>query len=311
MRTGEGHYGLYEITAVNRFDDPVIAGMVVRTREIPRDVADTWPGIQARSAVETLAEFLPIAVLMFDVRGRIIFANDAACEMLASTPEALKRDGLHPVVAARDHHLIDDVLRVISATPGREQCLVRLAGAKAELVECRFSSEGFDEVTCVSLTMEDVTERHAAQQDLEQRASHDELTGLLNRAGLLALLETRLANQSATTVVFADLDGFKQVNDTWGHERGDQLLVAVADTLRSGLAAPAVAARLGGDEFVVVASDGPSVTRRIRELVAAVADREGLDMSCSVGSAVAKRGDAPADVVRRADEAMYASRARS
>ena len=103
-----------------------------------------------------------------------------------------------------------------------------------------------------------MTQRLAEQSDLEARANHDPLTGLLNRAALHALLDDRLARAVPTMVAYLDLDGFKAVNDTWGHERGDQLLAAVAGALDDACGPDDRISRLGGDEFVVVTDPGHS-----------------------------------------------------
>ncbi|CAN5593375.1 hypothetical protein BH10ACT1_BH10ACT1_34120 [soil metagenome] len=310
MLTGDGTYGRYEITAINRFDDPVIAGMVVRTREVPEDLTEEWMGERPASAVEMLAELLPLGVLLLDTRGRVVFANESACAMLDRGPEAIKRDGLAAAVEAADRDFVEAVLGRITASPGMESCTLRLVDARVQRVECRFSSEGQRDVTSVVVTMEDVTERHATQQDLEARAYHDPLTGLGNRSALHEALADRLAAEQPLVVAYLDLDGFKAVNDTWGHERGDQVLVAVAHALRRDLGPDRLVARLGGDEFVVLGGERDASTfgPRLEAIVAAVGDREGVAVTCSVGVAGARLGDSAHDVLRRADDAMYAAK---
>ena len=309
MRTGDGSYGRYDITAINRFDDPVINGMVVRTREVPNDLTGELPGIVQGSAIEMLADLLPLGVLLLDSSGHVIFANANACGMLGREPEELKRDGLVSTIAPADRPLVADVQRRTTREPARESCTVRLDRARVERVECRFSSEATDDVTWVVVTLEDVTERHAQQQELEERANQDPLTGLRNRTSLQTTLQQRLDQETPTTVAYLDLDGFKAVNDTWGHERGDELLVAIADALRDGLGARFPIARIGGDEFVVVADGAGTLARDLADLVADAAAREGLRVTCSIGTAVALAGDSPRDVLRRADKAMYRAKA--
>jgi diguanylate cyclase (GGDEF)-like protein/PAS domain S-box-containing protein len=314
MRTGDGTYGRYEITAINRFDDPVIAGMVVRTRELPHDVTEHLTGIERTSAIETLAEMLPLGVLLLDKNGRVVFANDTACGMLGRDPEVLKRDGFEPTLADNDRQITTEVLRRVLAEPGHERCTVQLTAGQIERAEYQFTSEGATgEVSCVVVTIEDVTQRDAEHRVLEARANQDPLTGLLNRAALHELLDDRLGRHVPTMVAYLDLDGFKAVNDTWGHERGDQLLVAVARGLTAACSADDEIARLGGDEFVVVTDPRHSyevLGNRLRDAVAAVTRRDHQRITSSIGLAVSQAGDSCHDILRRADHAMYAAKSR-
>jgi diguanylate cyclase (GGDEF)-like protein/PAS domain S-box-containing protein len=314
MRTGDGTYGRYEITAINRFDDPVIAGMVVRTRELPLDVTEEVPGIERTSAIETLAEMLPLGVLLLDKNGRVVFANDNACGLLGRDPEVLKRDGFEPVLAPNDQRITAEIVRRVLAEPGHERCTVQLAGGPVERAEYQFTSEGAPgAISCVVVTIEDVTERVAEHLDLEARANQDPLTGLLNRAALHELLDDRLGRGAPTMVAYLDLDGFKVVNDTWGHQRGDELLVEVADALRHVVRDGDAVARLGGDEFVVVTDANHSyeaLGNRLRDAVAAVTQGQHQRITCSIGLDVSREGDTCHDLLRRADHAMYAAKSR-
>jgi diguanylate cyclase (GGDEF)-like protein/PAS domain S-box-containing protein len=314
MRTADGTYGRYEITAINRFDDPVIDGMVVRTREMPLEVTEDVTGIERTSAIETLAEMLPLGVLLLDKNGRVVFANDNACGMLVREPEALKRDGFESTLAENDRAIIAEILRRVLAQPGHERCTVETAGGLVERAEYQFTSEGAPgEVSCVVVTIEDVTERIAEQQHLQARANHDPLTGLLNRGALHELLDVRLDAGVPTMVAYLDLDGFKAVNDTWGHERGDQLLVVVADGLAAACPESDQIARLGGDEFIVVTDPHHSyeeLGNRLRDAVAAATRSDHQRVTCSIGLAVGQAGDTCHDILRRADHAMYAAKSR-
>jgi diguanylate cyclase (GGDEF)-like protein len=314
MRTGDGTYGRYEITAINHLDDPVIAGMVVRTRELPLDVTEEVPGIERTSAIETLAEMLPLGVLLLDRNGRVVFANDNACGLLAREPEVLKRDGFEPALAPNDQRLVAEILRRVLAEPGHERCTVAPAGGPVERAEYQFTSEGAPgEVSCVVVTIEDVTERDAEHRDLEARANRDPLTGLLNRAALHELLDRRLAAGTPTMVAYLDLDGFKVVNDTWGHARGDELLVQIADALRGAMRDGDAISRLGGDEFVVVTDANHSyeaLGNRLRDAVVAVTRGHHQRITCSIGLDVSRDGDTCHDLLRRADHAMYAAKSR-
>ena len=96
-------------------------------------------------------------------------------------------------------------------------------------------------------------------------ANHDGLSGLLNRAGLLAEIERKLVNTTPVTLYMLDLDGFKAVNDTWGHQIGDALIKRVADAISESHPEITAAARLGGDEFALGGS--PRIEFRKRRLL--------------------------------------------
>jgi diguanylate cyclase (GGDEF)-like protein/PAS domain S-box-containing protein len=164
----------------------------------------------------------------------------------------------------------------------------------------------------------DVTERRQFQDRLAYDATHDTLTGLANRAAFLADLDQAIADRNrhrhSTAVLFVDLNDFKQVNDTWGHEVGDRLLVAVARVLERSVLGADTVARLGGDEFGIVLahieapSNAQAVARRIVAALSVPLDGAGrpIHARASIGIAVTGSNDADADeLLRRADIAMY------
>ncbi len=146
----------------------------------------------------------------------------------------------------------------------------------------------------------------------------DPVTGLPNRRQLMADLSRSLRSGGTTTVLFADLDGFKRVNDTLGHATGDLVLRGLADAVAAWLPSGSVAYRLAGDEFVVVTTSprtGPSeaagaadgLAGSLAELMARPIPVEGrpIALSASIGVAVSELGDGPSDLLARADGAMY------
>ncbi|MGN6132284.1 MAG: diguanylate cyclase domain-containing protein, partial [Nocardioidaceae bacterium] len=151
-------------------------------------------------------------------------------------------------------------------------------------------------------------------EEREHEALHDELTGLANRRLLSHALEARL-RAGAASLMLLDLDRFKDVNDTLGHEAGDQLLQTVAARLREVSPPGALVARLGGDEFAVLLParllDGPEVcAARLREALARplVLGASAVAVDASVGLATAAKGESPTSVLRWADLAMYAAK---
>jgi len=150
-------------------------------------------------------------------------------------------------------------------------------------------------------------------------ATHDALTGIYNRAGLLEQLDLSLApdnmkSDSATQLHLIDLDGFKGVNDAWGHAVGDQLIVAVARRLEHSLPAGVVIARLGGDEFAVLSRNAAEdlsldgLSERIVTLFDAPFDLGGrhVEIGGSIGAATEEQSGLSRDeLFRRADLALY------
>ena len=166
----------------------------------------------------------------------------------------------------------------------------------------------------------DITERKSTMERLQAMATHDILTGLPNRAGLIAEITRGLSadrrSGRATAVLMLDLDGFKDVNDVFGHSTGDDLLVSIAARLRGSVRGSDLVARLGGDEFVVV-------MRHLNEPTDALnaADRlvktfhkpfslhaGEVFVTASIGVAIANPTDDADALVGNADTAMYAAK---
>jgi diguanylate cyclase (GGDEF)-like protein/PAS domain S-box-containing protein len=165
----------------------------------------------------------------------------------------------------------------------------------------------------------DVTERKRMEERLEHRAFHDPLTGLANRQLFVdrlgqALRRTRRRKKGRVALLFLDLNGFKVVNDSLGHEVGDLLLVAVVDRLKGCLRPEDTLARFGGDEFVVLVEDVEAADEaaRVAERIIDelrhrfVLDGRELYARASIGIAIGEdRTKDPNDLLRDADTAMY------
>lgn len=171
----------------------------------------------------------------------------------------------------------------------------------------------------------DITERKERELDLVEQATHDPLTGLANRTHLMEHLERAVGRSRRTpdalAVLFLDLDHFKEVNDEFGHDAGDRLLLAVVDRLRRCVRPEDLLARIGGDEFCIVletsdAADpkgasterAASVSRRVIEACQRpieLGDDVTVAVSASVGIALGDSGLGPEEILRRADLAMY------
>lgn len=171
-------------------------------------------------------------------------------------------------------------------------------------------------------TYTDVTERRRSEERTRHLARHDGLTSLVNREVFIeqvarALLLRRVDDRIA--VLYLDLDGFKPVNDRYGHRVGDEVLACVAQRLRETVREGDIVARLGGDEFAVLQyrvdnADvalglAARIAAAVRQPIAVAGVAEALRVDVSVGIALTDGGGTPADLIHRADTAMYEAKA--
>ncbi len=228
---------------------------------------------------------------------------------------------LHP----DDLALVAERLSVVQGRrdSARFECRIALNGAWRHL-DCTISNHLEDpEIAGIVVNAIDVTERAELTSDLSYQASHDSLTGLLNRQAFLSSLDRAIGVGHPVAVLLVDLDDFKEVNDTHGHAAGDRVLTTAADRLALLVRHHDVVARLGGDEFGLVllgvdAAGATSVARRIVDTMAGPIDTGQATevlLSASVGITLAITGLDAATLLKRADAAMYeakvAGRARS
>jgi diguanylate cyclase (GGDEF)-like protein/PAS domain S-box-containing protein len=294
--------------------------------------------ITARRAVETelreaqerfrqAFDNAPIGMCVVSVDMRFLQVNRALCEMLGY-PEA---ELLQRTVADVTHpdQLADSLDRARHMTGGDAQNFQfekRYVRSDGQLLWAMVSASAVhDEAGGVSYfvtQIEDNTQRRAAEELLVHRAMHDPLTGLPNRILLMDRLSQELERShrrmTLTAVVFVDMDGFKTINDSLGHDVGDQVLIEVSRRLADNVRPSDTVARLGGDEFVILCPDMRTeenirvVSARLARALAApiVLDRMEAAVTASIGVSVDIGGQQTAeDLVRDADAAMYSAKA--
>jgi diguanylate cyclase (GGDEF)-like protein/PAS domain S-box-containing protein len=175
-----------------------------------------------------------------------------------------------------------------------------------------------DDVAGVIVNFHDVTDRRRVEEEIRHHAFHDTLTGLANRALLLDRLEHAVRQSERTgwdpAVLFVDLDGFKSVNDTLGHDAGDSVLREVTERISRTLRNGDTLGRIGGDEFVVLVEQSYSAvhdatlvaTRILEGLTAPIAvGDQTISLSASIGIAAGHPSASPESLLREADIAMY------
>ena len=158
-------------------------------------------------------------------------------------------------------------------------------------------------------------QRARAERALLYQATHDALTGLPNRREFTTRLIREAHAGRQLVILFCDLDGFKEINDRFGHAAGDRVLVEVADRLRRCMRSSDEPCRYGGDEFLVLCADASPDTavdlcdRIVLALEPFIqVDGEPIVVSASIGAVTGTGADDPQELIRRADEAMYAAK---
>ncbi len=254
-------------------------------------------------------------ITLTDATGTVLWASPAVARTVGRTEiegETLL-DSVHPDDRAR---LTDAALAARHDADGQVEVLCRLGAPDGwRWMQVRFQDRtGDPAVGGLICNARDVHERHLLEQQLSHAAHHDTLTGLGNLARARQLLGRGAAAQGASAaVLLVDLDGFKAVNDTFGHAHGDALLREVSVRLVSCLRDGDEVARLGGDEFLVLLADARHVDVVGRRVLAAlrepvlVAGTE-LSVSASIGAAAAADAGSPDELLRNADLAMYAAK---
>ena len=264
---------------------------------------------------------MPHGLCMFDSDGRILVSNQRLSQLVGMQTCELKGLSLRCLFERSvETGLISDVnvQRIVDCMNARLSgdvdvpLVVEMQNGRA----LEFTLQDMENGGLVLLA-EDITERKAAEAAKDRLARFDSLTGLPNRAVLQdrmerALKECRPDNMCA--VHFIDLDQFKQVNDTLGHNRGDILLQAVAKRLTDAIGDAGVIARFGGDEFVVlqapITSDNHAeslANRILSNMLGGTYDLDGHKVvgTASIGIAIAKSQIDPARFLRNADMALY------
>ncbi|MER5301929.1 MULTISPECIES: putative bifunctional diguanylate cyclase/phosphodiesterase [Streptomyces] len=278
-----------------------------------------------RSLVQGSSDVIMIAA----PSGILRYVSPAAAGVYGREADELVGSELATLIHPEDlGRVVHEVRRFLAANPVEEP---------TTRIECRFKS-GCGEWLNVESTVNrhhgglifnsrDVTERVRLQAQLQHNAEHDPLTDLPNRAlftrRVASALGGRRVTDRGTAVLFIDLDGFKAVNDTIGHQAGDALLVQAAQRLQEAVRASDTASRLGGDEFAaLIVGDGTrdqlarekhifELADRLRIRLSQPYDIDGNDVrvAASIGVAFAEPGVGAGELLRNADLAMYRAKA--
>ncbi len=317
FRSATGEYLPFECVGRNLGDNDAVGGVVITARNITERKRMESALVAAEARFQAVFEHAPFSVSVVDFEGTILDINYAGCTMVGRSRESLIGTPAHETVHP------DDIDRVIEVTTRQ------LAGSD-EVAEFRLVNGGRDVWVMSSASViepgggnapyivtiqADITERRQLEDRLAHEATRDPLTGLFNRGAFLTQMELAIARRSANPLVllFVDLDHFKQVNDTLGHDAGDTVLVTIAKRMQEVVREGDIVSRIGGDEFVILCNDvgDHAEAMRLAERVRATADRPidirgaRAQIGASVGVVVGRHGDAAATLLRAADIACY------
>jgi diguanylate cyclase (GGDEF)-like protein/PAS domain S-box-containing protein len=275
---------------------------------------------QEERYLRQLLDHVSDAVVATDTHGRVTFANPAAQKLYGIAEDEAVGRGLLELLDMFDDGGTTDV-DAITSVVAREghwhgELTQRALDGRDLLVEASVSMLADDDglvLGSVSILRE-ISGRKAAERQISYQATHDGLTGLLNRTAFMRELEDSLLSGLRPTLIFLDLNGFKSINDLHGHDRGDEILRVIGARLAGGIRAGDTAGRFGGDEFVLLAhglNDRAASEAHLGRIMSLITDPIRCrgdaihSVGVSVGVAHSTPGDDPDELIRRADRAMY------
>jgi diguanylate cyclase (GGDEF)-like protein/PAS domain S-box-containing protein len=293
------------------------------SRVIEREAADRRLR-ESETRFRSVFDSSPLAMgLTIGDTGTYSDVNAALCQLLGRTRADLIGKSARDIVHPDDAFLTDPAGAAAAAAPDGRHCFeLRLLHSSGSVVIAQLTlawMDGPDGDRLLLAQIEDITARRTAEDALRHQAEMDALTGLANRSYLGRVLAEMGEDGARCAILFIDLDGFKLINDTRGHDVGDEVLIEVATRLRAAVRPSDLVARFGGDEFVVVCRANGAAEDEAQTTARLVADRIETALAAPIhtqaGAAhiTASIGisggeivpGAPQDLLQRADTAMY------
>ncbi|HKJ87223.1 MAG TPA: sensor domain-containing diguanylate cyclase, partial [Gammaproteobacteria bacterium] len=302
-----------------RFTDPdgtvYFDGMV-------EDITSRKEAERSRDRLIEILEATPDFVATSDLDGHILYRNRDSWRSLGldlDSPLAkMSGPNVHPEWALRRIREEGIPTAIRAGSWSGETALLDAEGREipvSQVIVAHYGPDGGAER--LSAIMRDISERKALESELQRQATHDRLTGVLNRHRFEVLLDEELQRAERYGAGFAlvmfDLDHFKRINDTYGHPTGDQVLCRVADLIQERLRQTDILARWGGEEFLaLLPGTGLSGARELAEdLRQAVDDGEiisGIRATISLGVAELRTGESRTTLLKRVDDALYSAK---
>lgn len=298
------------------------AGVVVTFSDITALKQTQDRLVQSEALYHSLYENTPAMYFTLDANFTILSVNEFGATQLGSQMDALV--GANFLALHIDRHYVKDIIGKAIRNAGAVQLWESkmLGGTRADIwVRCLARAMQIDNAVRIFVVCQDISAEKRLSDELEFRATHDFLTGLLNRRefdkALTLALSKPIPEEIGHSILYIDLNRFKLVNDTSGHEAGDQVLKAVALLLRKHTRSRDVLARVGGDEFGVLMECCSAIEAQhlAKALIKAIEEHDFVvrehhfALSCAIGIVEIHDGMlTPQEVFRRADVACYVAR---
>lgn len=266
----------------------------------------------------------PIGIGLVSTDGSWLRVNKALCDILGYSESEILDHSFRSLSFPEDYpKTVEVIRRVLSEDSSSCQLEQRLFHSSGRTVWTSLSISAIDDIHTTNASLifqlQDITEKKRSEERLVHEASHDHLTGLPNRANFMRRLDSALEKAARdpkyrVSVLFIDLDRFKYVNDSLGHQVGDELLTAIAQRINSSMRPPDMVARLGGDEFVVLVEGryyAERITRiaeRVQRKINTPFNLSGHEVFTSASIGILNASDqhrTADDIIRDADTAMY------
>ena len=279
--------------------------------------------LQTEAHFRNAFDYAAIGMALVSPQGTWLRVNRSLCELVGYSEEELLRSNFQSITHTDDvGNDLANLYRLIQGETPTCQVEKRYVHKLGQVVWAMNSvslvHDSEDNPAHFIFQIQDISERKRAESALQSLSLVDELTGLYNRRGFLAVTEQYLESfqrsDNGLVVLYADLDGLKEINDSLGHLEGDRALVRTAEVLKEAFRSSDIIARLGGDEFVLLASVGAdesaeSLTDRLQQKIALVNAQRNRPYNLSISIGVAHYDPNEAcpieELLGRADRVMY------
>ncbi|MGD8174081.1 diguanylate cyclase [Vibrio sp. TRT 21S02] len=286
---------------------------------------------QSKRSVKQLQELInsaPIGILICSSSLKVIMINDFTCQLLGREKEDIVNSEPIRYIAEEMREVFESNLNMVIDLPkgaGITRCdlMLRLPDKRVCQIEMAFSKLLFQQQHLIIMSMTDISERKQLEKKLKNLAETDPLTGAFNRRSFLTQTERAVHTcqrwRTPLTVMLIDIDFFKQVNDSFGHAAGDEVLIALVSHLQQSTRDMDILGRLGGEEFALVLPNtdknlGYDIAERLRKDIEAMAVRHEekvLKITVSIGMTTIPYADlsTPFDeVMKQVDGFLYCAK---